>query len=123
MRKIFILLFPVVFFWGIFIYIVLTVPYPESLTQANLNQIIPLFASLYLAIAITVNVFLKNFLSSLSIALGVILLLVLMALNSLNIVTGILTLISIALLYSYFRKRQKSSLTKHTKMPKLTKQI
>lgn len=117
-------------FWGAFIYIVLTIPYPESLTQANIMQIIPFFASLYFALLFTLNIFLRKIPISAFIALGIILLLFLKALNSLNLVTGLLIIISIGLFSSYFKKGEihgpsKNSgfrnLTKSSKIPKLTK--
>lgn len=98
---------PALIFWGVFIFIVLNVPYPESLTQANFGQLIPFFISLFLSIALTLHIFLKNILMSLSIALCLIFLLILKALDSLNIVTGLLMLISVGLLFSYFKKTKK----------------
>lgn len=130
---------PSLLFWGIFIFVVLKIPYPESLTQANSLQIFPFFISLYLALVFTLYIFQKNILFSSSICLGLIFLLILKALDSLNIVTGILTTIATYLLASYFLKGNsptvyfrkakngrnlnpiKSDLTKQTKIPKLTK--
>lgn len=109
-----------VIFWGIFAFVVLQVPYPESLTQANATQLVSFFIPLSLALSLTINLFLKNIFISSSISLGLIFLLVLKALNSLNLVTGILTVVAIYLLISYFRKVKRSSLTKLPKIPKLT---
>lgn len=128
---------PAIFFWGIFGFVVFKIPYPESLTQASLIQLIPFFVSLYLALVFTSNIFLKNILSSSSISLGLIFLLILKALDSLNIVTGVLTTVAAYLLFSYFQKIKKRSpstlryhsgqassgsknLTKLPKIPKLT---
>lgn len=97
-------------FWGIFAYIVLQVPYPNSLTQATLLQLLVFFISLFLAITFTLNIFLSFILLSSILSLGIIFLLILKALDSLNIVTAILTLIAIGLLFSYFRKIKKGSL-------------
>lgn len=108
-------------FWGGFIFVVLNVPYPDSLTQANLNQVIPFFASLFLVLLLTFNIFLKNIFISFSISLGVILFLILQALDSLNLVTGILIIISAGLLISYFKKTKSKHLVKLPKIPKLTK--
>lgn len=116
----FLKIIPPIFFWGIFAFVVLQVPYPESLTQANLNQLIPFFVSVYLALTFTFNIFLKNILLSSSVCFGLILLLILKALDSLNIVTGILTAVATYLLASYFRKAKKKNLTSQTKIPKLT---
>lgn len=110
---------PALFLWGVFIFVVLQIPYPETLTQANLFQIITFFVSLFLAFAFSFNIFFKNILSSSSVSLGIIFLLALKALDSLNIVTLILTIIPITLLFSYFRKK-RGGLTKQPKIPKLT---
>lgn len=107
--------------WGIFIFVVLNIPYPESLTQANFTQIIPFFASLYLTLVFTVNILFKNILFSASVCLGVIFLLILKALASLNIVTGILIIIATYLLASYFRKARRKGITKQLKIPKITR--
>lgn len=117
-------------FWGIFGYVVLQIPYPDSLTQANFTQIIPFFAFLYFTLVFTFNILFKNILASFSLSLGLIFLLILKALDSINWVTGGLILVSVALLFSYFRKGQKhgrlnnsgfKNLTKQSKIPKLTK--
>lgn len=119
MLKILPRIIPALIFWGIFAFVVLKIPYPESLTQANFQQIGLFFASLFLALMITFNIFLKNIFLSLSISLGLIFVLVLKALSSLNFVTGVLTLLAVGLLFSYFRKIKRSSLTKLPKIPKL----
>lgn len=108
-------------FWGIFAFVIFQVPYPETLTQANTTQLISFFISLFLALSLTINLFLKNILSAGSISLGLIFLLILKALDSLNLVTGILTIIAATLLVSYFRKAKRNSLTKLPKIPKLTR--
>lgn len=112
---------PALIFWGIFGFVVLEIPYPESLTQADLIQLLAFFIPLFLALTLTLNIFLKNILSSFSISLGLIFLLTLQALDSLNIVTSILTVITTYLLFSYFQKIKKRSLTKLPKIPKLTR--
>ena len=118
-----------VIFWGIFASVVLQIPYPDTITQANVTQLLAFFIPLFLAITLTLNSILKNILMAGSIGLGLILLLILKSLDSLNIVTGILIIISIGLLVSYFRKIKKRSpsinsgfknLTKLPKIPKLT---
>ncbi len=107
-------------FWGIFIYVVLQIPYPNSFTQATPLQLLSFFTSLFLAITFTLNVFLTFLLLSIILALGIIFLLILKALDSLNLVTAILTLIAIGLLISYFRKAKGKNLTRSAKIPKLT---
>ncbi len=99
---------------------VLQVPYPDSLTQANFNQVIPFFVSLYLALVFTLNILFRNILLSASICLSLIFLLILKALDSLNIVTGILIIVATGLLASYFRKVKRKGLTKQAKLHKLT---
>lgn len=111
---------PILFFGAIFIFVVLQVPYPQTLTQANIIQLLLFFIPLFLALSATINLFLKNILSSSSVSLGLIFLLILKALDSLNLVTGILIVISVGLLVSYFRKMRGKSLTKLPKVPKLT---
>ncbi len=117
--KYFLKLFPSLLFGGILIYVVLKVPYPETLTQANLIQIISFFGSLCLLMIFFLNFFLKNIFLSSSITLGLIFLLILKALDALNLVTGSLVLIAVGLLASYFLKGRRS-LTKLSKLPKLT---
>lgn len=122
-------------FWGIFIFIVFNIPYPESLVQANFSQIIPFIISLLLALISTFNILLKNIFQSFSITLMVIFFLILNALDALNIVTALLTLAASGLLFSYFRKGNShfrkaknnpltnsgfKNLTKQSKIPKLT---
>lgn len=110
---------PVLFFGAIFIFASLQVPYPQTLTQANTIQLLLFFIPLFLALSATINLFLKNIFSSSSISLGLIFLLILKALDSLNLVTGILIVISVGLLVSYFRKAKRRSLTLGLKIPKL----
>ena len=107
-------------FWGVFAYVVLQIPYPNSLTQATPLQLLSFFTSLFLAITFTLNVFLTFLLLSIILALGIIFLLILKALDSLNLVTAILTLIAVGLLFSYFRKNKDKGLTSQSKIPKLT---
>lgn len=111
---------PAILFWGAFIFFVLMIPYPQTLTEANALQISLFFIPLFLALMFSFNIFLKNALISFSVALGIILLLTLKALDSFNIVTGAVTIISTGLLISYFKKMKKRNLTKLPKIPKLT---
>ena len=121
MLKLFFKFIPALFFWLIFIFVVLQVSYPENITQSNFTQLLSFFIPLFLALSFTLNIFLKNIFISTSISLGLIFLLILKALDSFNIVTGILILVPIGLLVSYFRKIKRRSLTKWGKIPKLTK--
>lgn len=111
---------PVLIFWGIFAMVILKVPYPETLSQASLFQLSAFFIPLYLALSLTFNIFLKNIFISGSISLGLVFLLILKALQSLNLVTGILIIVATYLLISYFRKANRKSLTNWRKIPKLT---
>lgn len=120
MSKILIKVIPALICWGMFVYVVLNVSYPGSLVSANWQQIFFFFIPLFLAVIFTVNIFAKNFLVSTSFSLGLIFLFILKALDSLNIVTGILTLLAIGFLISYFAKIKKRDLTKLPKIPKLT---
>jgi len=104
-------------FWGVFIYVVFQIPYPESLTQASINQLLYFFIPLFLALIFTSNLLLKSILRSILISFGIILLLVLKALDSLNIVSALLTIIAVGLLISYFKT--PTSLTSGSNIPKL----
>lgn len=117
-------------FWASFTVIILQVPYPQTITQASLTQILFFFVPLLLAGTLTLKFFLKNLFLAGIISLGLIFSLILQALNSLNIVTISLIITSVALLISYFRKSKKrntltgsvfKNLTNRAKIPKLTK--
>lgn len=119
---------PIIFFWGLFIFTVFQVPYPQSLIGAKAYQILPFFISLIFSIAFTLNIFFKNIFISFSISLGLMSLLILKAIDSLSIVITILIITAVLLLISYFRKDKsknlnpiKSDLTKLYKIPKLTR--
>ncbi len=120
MYKIITKIFPALICWGIFIYVVFQVPYPETITQANIIQLLAFFIPLFLAITSSLNLISKNIFISTSISSGLIFFLFLKALESLNLITAILILIPIGLLVSYFRKTKKKNLTKLPKIPKLT---
>lgn len=110
---------PPILFWGIFSLVIFQIPYPDSLIKANLVQISLFFFPLYLALFLTLNIFLKNFPLSASISLGLISLLILQSLDTLNLITSLLVLMSTGLLVSYFRKIRRGSLTSEQKIPKL----
>lgn len=128
MYKIISRIIPALLFLGGVGYVIWQIPYPESITQANIVQLLSFFIPLFLAIILTLNIVLKNIFISTSISIGVILLLFLKALDSLNLVTVVLILITVGLLTSYFRKIKKSpstssglkNLTNYSKIPKLT---
>lgn len=104
--------------WGIFIYVLFFVDYPSSLTQASPVQLLLFFIPLYFAIAFTFNLLIRNIIICLVISLGIILLLILKALDSLNFVSGGLAIISVILLVSYFKKGSRN-LTSSTSATKL----
>lgn len=120
MRKLLSKVIPAVLLWGFFAFAVSQVPYPQTLTQATLFQLFSFFIPLFLALTITLNLFLKKIFSSSSISLGLMCLLILKSLDSLNLVTSLLILVAVYLLVSYFKKT-KRSLTKLPKIPKLTR--
>lgn len=113
--------------WVIFILVILKIPYPESIVQTNLTQLSMFFIPLFLALIFTLNIFFRNIFISSFISLGLIFLLILKALDSLNLVTVLLTCISAGLVISYFKKQKRNNLnpvkpdlTKLPKIPKLT---
>lgn len=120
MFKIIKTLIPIIISWVIFALVILQVPYPQSLTQAKLFQILSFFIPIFLALTLTINLFLKNIFSAGSISLGLIFLLILKALDSLNIITILLVVVATGLFVSYFRKNKRGNLTKLPKIPKLT---
>ena len=103
--------------WGIFILVIFKVPYPNTLTQANAFQLLAFFVPLFLALTFSFNMVLNFYPHSLSLSFGIIILLVLKALGSLNFVSAILTLLAVFLLFSYFKK--KGRLTSRSNVPKL----
>lgn len=104
-------------FWGLFIYVLFFVEYPNSLTQANPLQLLVFFTPLYFAINFSLYLIIKNLIVCLVISLGIILLLILKVLDSLNFVSGGLAIASVLLLVSYFKKGQ--DLTPGSYIPKL----
>lgn len=99
-------IFKALFFWGVFGLVISQVPYPQNITQADFLQLSLFFIPLFLAILFTLNIFFNNIFIAGSASLGIILLLILKALDSLNIITGSLIIVSVGLLISYFRKRK-----------------
>lgn len=118
-------LVPTIVFWGIFIYVVLMVPYPQTFTQANIIQLLSFFIPLFLALIFTINIFLNFLIRSILISATLIIFLILQALQSLSLLTFILTSCAFGLLISYFKKKRgltpiKSGLTSNLKIRKLT---
>ena len=100
---------------SILIYVILVLPYPESLTQASVFQLISFFLPLLFFLTLTANLFLNSLASSFSLAFGIILILILKALDDLNFLSFVLTVAAVLLLISQF----KGSLTSNRFMPKL----
>ena len=96
-------IFPILIFWSAFIYIILYVDYPKSLPSADSFQLLAFFIPLFLALTFTINLLLKFVPSSIFISLGLVLLLILKGLDSLNIVTSLITLIAVVLILSYLK--------------------
>ncbi|MBI2019594.1 hypothetical protein HYS95_02940 [Candidatus Daviesbacteria bacterium] len=121
MSKIIFKIVPVLILWGVFILVVLKIPYPDNITSANITQVSAFFIPLFLALTLTFNLFFKYIIFSTILSLGIIFLLALKALDSLNIVTIALTAVAIYLLLSYFKKVKRKNLTKLPKISKLTR--
>lgn len=114
--------------WGIFIYVITQgVPYPQTLTQASPLQLLAFLTPLFFALTFTINIAAKFLLISIFISLGIIIILLLKALDALNFVTIILTTITVYLFVSYFRRKEalphlkkpKNRLTSPSNVPKL----
>ncbi len=103
MLKISLKIFLALIFWSLFIYVIFTVPYPESLPQASSFQLLSFFIPLFLALALTANLLINNIPSSLIFSLGIILLLFLKSLKAINSIAIILIIIAILLVISYFK--------------------
>jgi hypothetical protein len=110
-------LFLALFFWAGFIGVLIFIPYPESFTQANLFQLACFFIPLFFGLFFSLNLLLKPILFSTTISIGLIILLVLKALNYFNFLSIGLTLTTTLLLLSSFKNT--SGLTSIINMPKL----
>lgn len=93
--------------WGIFSYTIFQVPYPDSLTSANLFQLTSFFIPLFLALIFTLNIFLKSLTPALILAASLIIILLLQALQILNLVTASLVILTTFLLSSHFNRKNK----------------
>ncbi len=95
--------------WAVFIMAVFQIPYPDSLAQANYFQVIGFFIPLLLALTFSLNIFLQFLIRSILISFTLIVLLILQALQSLNIITFALTAVAFGLLVSYFKKQKNGT--------------
>lgn len=107
--------------WVVFLLIVLKVPYPETITQANLIQLLGFFIPLFIAITFSLNLLIKNILMSASLSLGLVFILIVKSLDTLNMITAVLIISAVTLLLSYFKDNKGKNLTKRGKIPKLTR--
>lgn len=107
---------PSLIFWIIWILVIFQVPYPKSLKEANLIQLLSFFTPLFLALTFTLDLFLRFILRSILISFAIIILLSLNGLGLLNLVTSGLVLITLAITLIYFKKKR---LTSSLKIPKL----
>ena len=117
MLQIFLKIIPALIFWGIFLYVIFQVPYPKTLKEANLIQLLSFFTPLFLALIFRLDVFLRFIFRSILISFTVIILLVLKDLDTLGLIASGITLIVLILSLIYFKK---TSLTSSLKIPKLT---
>jgi len=108
-------------FWGMFTYVIFNVDYPKSITQANFFQLLSFFVPLFLSLIFSINIPVKNVFASTSISLGIIFLLLMKALDILNLVSFALTVIAVGLFLSYFKKTKRNrDLTSTSRIPKLS---
>ncbi len=89
--------------WLIFLGVVFSVEYPESLSNASVYQLAAFFTPLLSAIFFTINLFLKSLYKSFVLSFGLVLLLILKALDALNLVTFGIALVAIYLLLGSFK--------------------
>ncbi|HBR20185.1 hypothetical protein A2617_01515 [Candidatus Daviesbacteria bacterium RIFOXYD1_FULL_41_10] len=115
--------FPVLFFGGILGLVIWQIVPPKSFDIASYFQIIVFWVPLFLLLFFILNLFIRFFLRSFIITLGIILLLVIKTLDIFNILTVILTILSIIFLVKTFKKpRRKFYRGKIPKISKLAKQ-
>lgn len=89
-------------FWIGFVWVILNIDYPETLTEANVIQLSAFFIPLFLALALSINLLLQKIISSIIIAAALIFILVIKSLNEINIFSVGLTIAAVVLLLSYF---------------------
>ncbi len=124
MRKLLINFIPALASFGVLALVIFFVPYPESITQASIFQLLAFFVPLFLGVTFSANLFFKSYPSSVSISLGVSILLLLLSLNSLNLATAIITIVTVALLLSQFKTvKPKLRLSKPDNRSKLVHKL
>jgi len=109
--------FPIIFVWAVFIFITFRLDYPTSIGKASITTLTIFLTPLFLALLLTINLYLKSLFASSVISLGIILLLILKALESLNWLTFIITILAVIFLMGSFKK--PSGLTSKSNTPRL----
>lgn len=112
---------PVLFFAGLFVFVVYQITPPASFTSASIFQMGIFFLPLLLFLVFLLNFFLNFFLRSVIFGVGLIILLILKGLDALNPVSFGLTVIAIFLLSRSLRK-PKSKPTQNN-IPKLSRLV
>lgn len=114
---------PLIIFCTAFALVIYLVEPPKSITEAEVLQLILFFIPLFLLTSFALNLFLKFLLRSLVVSLGFMILLILKALDSLNLITFSLTVLATVLLASAFKKKNSYNYQgKFLKAAKLQKQ-
>lgn len=114
---------PLIIFCTAFALVIYLVEPPKSITEAEVLQLILFFIPLFLLTSFALNLLLKFLLRSLIVSLGFMILLILKALDSLNLVTFSLTVLATVLLASAFKKKNSYNYQgKFLKAAKLQKQ-
>lgn len=107
MVKITLKTFLVIFFLLLFLDVLFNVSYPNSLTEASLFVSVAFFVPLFLLVIFLIDIFIDSIFISSSISLGLIILLLLKGLDSLNLISAILIVVTSGLFISYFAKNKK----------------
>lgn len=115
---------PILIFGGIFIFVLLKVDYPNSLTSASAFQLGAFLIPIFLTLTFALNFVIGFLFISAAISLSLTIILLLNALNSLNVVTAVITIIAIYLLVNYLQKIRKNTIFHSFKSRgKLTKKL
>lgn len=112
-------LLPTIFFAAIFGLVIWQVKPPQTVFDASLTQLVLFYLPLYLLLTSLTNLYFQFLPKSLIASLGLILLPVLKSLDSLNLVTFTLTIVSSILITKSFKKTQKTTFGRE--IPKLSR--
>jgi len=110
---------PVLIFGGIFAWVIFQVEPPKPVAEGNILSPILFFLSLFFFLTFFLNLFFQLFLRSLILSSGIIILLILQALNFLNPGSFILVVILTIVILKSFSKRK--GFFYQTRIPKLSK--